>query len=300
MFEDDEDEEREQTSAAPAASAAVSAAERIEDVEENFYAGLSRARFRFTPARTDLRAWAFFAVYAAVWLVLLVVYIYTAVRYTRAWLVIVGLIFLAGSALGGVFLIRGAVFYYYDMYVCRVGREVVNLFFPRWNRDVIVYFSRDRILRAHKGAVEERKEYAYQYVGTHLLFNKFNADVKYMNNNMYETITAVSRNNGTARMRILNDLPASVTYVPAPSLRSEFGAVKYLRLAEYKAREPLPALPECLVRECELRGWKLPEGFPVAEKEEKRRRAARAGSGEGGKPAPRKQRAREEDDDDDD
>ena len=167
MYGDDDEEEYIKEEAR---EASVSAAQRVKDVEENFYANLSCARFRYVPARPGLKSWTFFAVYAFIWLVLAVVYVYTSVSYKNVWIIIFGLAFLAGMALGAVFVIRGVVFYYYDLYVCRVGDGVVNILFSHWNKDVTVYFSHNRILRAHKGAVEERREYAYQYVGTHLLF----------------------------------------------------------------------------------------------------------------------------------
>lgn len=240
-----------------------SAPERIRGVERDFYARLSCARFKYIPAMPGLKSWLFFVGYALAWTILLVVYIYSSVIYTHAWLIIFGIVFLAGMALGGVFLIRGVVFYYYDAYVCRVKDKVVIVMFSKWNRDVTVYFSRDEILRLHRGAVEERGDYAYQYVGTHLLFNKFKTDIKYGAGSAYETISALSANGGTVRMRIENDLPASITYASAPSLRSEFGAVKCLKLVEYAYDGELPALPAALARECRSRGLELPDRFPV-------------------------------------
>ena len=304
MYEDDEEDYEKQ----PAVR--MPAAERIERVEENFYSQLSCALFKYVPARPGLKTWAFFAVYAVLWVVLAVVYIYTSVSYKNVWVIILGLAFLVGMALGAVFLIRGVVFYYYDMYVCRVGDNVVGILFSHWNKDVTVYFSHGRILRARKGAVEERGEYAYQYVGTHLLFNKFKADAKYVPG-AFETITAVSNDGGTARMRVENDLPAGITYAPPPSLRSEFGAIKYLKLLKMQAEE-IPPLPAYLVRECALRGWQLPEGVSTdeeAEQKEKRKRE-RAREKEREKEERKRQRKVEreeergdggyEDDDDDD
>lgn len=259
MYGDDDEEEYIKEEAR---EASVPAAQRVKDVEENFYANLSCARFRYVPARPGLKSWTFFAVYAFIWLVLAVVYVYTSVSYKNVWIIIFGLVFLAGMALGAVFVIRGVVFYYYDLYVCRVGDGVVNVLFSHWNKDVTVYFSHNKILRAHKGAVEERREYAYQYVGTHLLFNKFKADVKYVPN-AEETIAALSNDGGTARLKVKDGLPAGITYAPPPSFRSEFGAIKYLKLVEYEAAE-IPPVPGYLARECARRGWILPERAAVS------------------------------------
>ncbi len=271
MYEDDDEEEYEE---APRAEK-IPAEKRIKDVEENFYARLSCARFKYVPARPGLKSWTFFAVYAVLWFILAVVYIYTSVSYKNVWIIIFGLLFLAGMAFGAVFIIRGVVFYYYDMYVCRVGDKVVNILFSHWNKDVTIYFSHDKILRARKGSVEERNEYAYQYVGTHLLFNKFKAEAKYVPNTE-ETIAALSSDGGTARLRVEGDMPASITYAPPPSLRSEFGAIKYLKLIDMTA-EQMPPLPECLVRECKRLGYKLPDLARTDEggKEEERARQER-------------------------
>ena len=267
MYEDDDEEEYEE---APRAEK-IPAEKRIKDVEENFYARLSCARFKYVPARPGLKSWTFFAVYAVLWFVLAVVYIYTSVSYKNVWIIIFGLLFLAGMAFGAVFIIRGVVFYYYDMYVCRVGDKVVNILFSHWNKDVTIYFSHDKILRARKGSVEERNEYAYQYVGTHLLFNKFKAEAKYVPNTE-ETIAALSSDGGTARLRVEGDMPASITYAPPPSLRSEFGAIKYLKLLDAEAND-IPPIPECLARECEKQGYELPKitsvPEPSAERDEK-------------------------------
>ena len=110
--------------------------------------------------------------------------------------------------------------------------------------------------------MEERREYAYQYVGTHLLFNKFKADVKYVPN-AEETIAALSNDGGTARLKVKDGLPAGITYAPPPSFRSEFGAIKYLKLVEYEAAE-IPPVPGYLARECARRGWILPERAAVS------------------------------------
>ena len=268
MYEDDDEEE---FGEAPKAER-VPAKMRIKDVEENFYARLSCARFKYVPARPGLKSWTFFAAYAALWFILAVVYIYTSVSYKNVWIIIFGLLFLVGMAFGAVFVIRGVVFYYYDMYVCRVGDNVVNILFSHWNKDVTIYFSHDKILRARHGFVEERNEYAYQYVGTHLLFNKFKAEAKYVPNTE-ETIAALSNDGGTARLRVQGDMPASITYAPPPSLRSEFGAIKYLKLIDMTV-EQMPPLPECLVRECKRLGYKLPDLARTDEggKEEERER----------------------------
>ena len=69
MYEDDEEDYEKQ----PAVR--MPAAERIERVEENFYSQLSCALFKYVPARPGLKTWAFFAVYAVLWIVLAVVII---------------------------------------------------------------------------------------------------------------------------------------------------------------------------------------------------------------------------------
>ena len=252
---DDEEEEEEQ------ARHRVPAGIRLMQVEKNFYASLTCSRFKYQPAKPGLRSWSFFAAFAVAWVVFAIAYVYTSISYKKIWVVLLGLAFLVCLALGGLFLIRGVIFYYYDMYVSRVGDNVVILLYSKWNKDVTVYFSHDRILRIHRGSVEDRREYAYQYVGTHLLFNKFKAEAKYVANTQ-ETITAFSNDGGTARMRIVHDMPASITFAPPPNLRSEFGAIKYLRLEENDVSS-LPAVPEALVRACNKRGWVLPDNICI-------------------------------------
>lgn len=236
-------------------------AAEIAAAEKNFFANLTYAKLYYTPVKTGPRNWLFFSVFALTWLLCAVAFTYTAIRSGKALFIVLCLFVLLCMLAGGLSIIRGRLFYYYDLFVFRTGNRIVTFYRPFWNKkSITVYFSHDKIYRYRRGRTEDVSDYAYRYVGSHLLFNKFRNNLRYGQSRPGETvITGSGKGGGAARIRLADGKPQSITFCPSAGRRTEFGEIKYLRFDETGDGAGRIEVPLSLKRVCEKNGLAMPE-----------------------------------------